>query len=163
MTKIGLISDTHSYLNPKVLEYFKDVDLIWHAGDIGKMDVFYALDELKPTRAVYGNIDDAAARRMFKETEIFMCEGVKVMIRHISGYPGRYNRITKNIIADEKPKLVIAGHSHITKVIYDKELEHLHMNPGAAGKVGIQKINTILRFAIDGENMKDLEVIEFDR
>ncbi len=163
MKRIGIISDTHSYFYPKIKEHFAEVDLIWHAGDIGDMEVFYQLDDIAPTRAVWGNIDHSLARRMLNENEIFMCEDVKVMIRHIAGYPGRYNLTTKELIEAEKPDLVVVGHSHILKVIYDKELKHLHINPGAAGKVGLHKICTLIRLTIDGKDMKDLEVIEFSR
>jgi len=163
MTKVGLISDTHSYFNPKVKDYFKSVDVIWHAGDIGKLQVTEALEAIAPTRAVWGNIDMIGIRKTFEEEEIFECEGVKVLMLHIAGYPGRYNKRTYHLCKKHQPDLVICGHSHILKVLRDHHLNHLHINPGAAGKVGIHKVCTVMRLEIDGIKIQNLEVIEFDR
>ena len=160
MKKIGLISDTHSYLDEKVFEHFKDVDEIWHGGDFGNAAIADALKAFKPLRGVYGNIDDYDISGEFPEELIFMSEDVKVFIKHIGGYPGRYAPGVKNTIIKEKPQLFISGHSHILKIMYDDKLQCLHINPGAAGKQGWHKMRTIIRLVIDGENMKDCEVIE---
>ncbi len=163
MKKIGLISDTHSYFNPKVNEYFNQVDEIWHAGDIGKLQVLDALNNIAPTKAVWGNIDMPGVRKQLEEEEIFKCEEVKVLMLHIAGYPGRYNKRTYHLCKKHQPDLVICGHSHILKVMRDHHLNHLHINPGAAGKVGIHKKCTVIRFEIDGIKIQNLEVIEFER
>ncbi|KAA9037675.1 metallophosphoesterase family protein [Ginsengibacter hankyongi] len=162
MTKIGLISDTHNFLDPSVLEHFKDCDEIWHAGDFGTSVIADQLKSLKPLRGVYGNIDGYDIRSVYPEQLVFMCEGVKVMMRHIGGYPPRYNAETKKEILIHHPQLFISGHSHILKIMYDEKLSCLHMNPGAAGKQGWHKIKTIIRFAIDGKDIKDCEVIELN-
>jgi len=163
MKQIGLISDTHSLYYPKIDEHFKDVDEIWHAGDIGDLKVMERLNKIAPSKAVYGNIDDPDIREIYPENLIFECEEVKVLIRHICNYPGRYTRKTIDLIKKHKPDLVITGHSHILKVMYDKNLEHLHINPGAAGLAGFHKVCTLIRLKFDGAEMKDLEVIEFDK
>lgn len=161
MTRIGLISDTHSYLDDTVSEHFKNCDEIWHAGDFGSMDVINQLVALnKPLRGVYGNIDDASIRALYPEDLFFPCEKVNVFIRHIAGYPGRYAPGVKDKIIKNKCGLFISGHSHILKVMYDDKLQCLHMNPGAAGKQGWHKVKTIIRLAIDEKEMKDCEVIE---
>ena len=160
MTRIGLISDTHSFLDEKVFEHFQNCDEIWHAGDFGEEDLAKKLKEKKSLRGVYGNIDGQDIRSEFPEQLVFMCEEVKVMMRHIGGYPPRYNPETKKEILLHQPQLFISGHSHILKVMYDDKLQCLHMNPGAAGKHGWHKTRTIIRFVIDGKNMKDCEVIE---
>lgn len=160
MKKIGLISDTHSFIDSKVYKYFANCDEIWHAGDIGNTQTADELSAFKPLRAVYGNIDGHELRSMFPEVQLFYCEKVKVMMIHIAGYPTRYKATVKNLIMREKPQLVICGHSHILKVIYDKQLNHLHINPGAAGFHGFHKVKTLVRFTIDHQNIKDLEVIE---
>ena len=163
MIKILLLSDTHAYIDDKILKYVKQADEVWHAGDIGDLKVTDAIKALKPIKAVYGNIDDAKARLEFPEHNRFMCEGVDVWITHIGGYPNRYNiRVRKDIIKNP-PKLFISGHSHILKVMPDKKLNLLHMNPGAVGKYGLHKTRTMLRFVIDGDTIKDLEVIEFNK
>ncbi|HRV56412.1 MAG TPA: metallophosphoesterase family protein, partial [Mangrovimonas sp.] len=138
MTKILLLSDTHSYIDEAILKYVKLADEVWHAGDIGNLDVTDAIKSLKPLRAVYGNIDDVKARAEFPENNRFMCEEVDVWITHIGGYPGRYNLRIRNQIVQNPPKLFICGHSHILKVMNDKQLNLLHMNPGAVGKHGFQ-------------------------
>lgn len=160
MTKIGLISDTHGYLDPKVFKYFEAVDEIWHAGDIGTEEVSDQLAAFKPYKAVYGNIDGGKLRVMHPLNLVFMCEDVKVFITHIGGSPGRYNMEARKIIESEKPKLFICGHSHILKVQFDPKYQTLYMNPGAAGIHGFHKVKTLLRFTIDRDKIKDLEVIE---
>ena len=160
MTKIGLISDTHGYLDEAVFDHFNNCDEIWHGGDFGEGDIVKRLKDKKELKGVYGNIDGADIRAEFPEQLVFMCEGVKVMMRHIGGYPPRYNPETKKELLIHQPQLFISGHSHILKVMYDDKLQCLHMNPGAAGKQGWHKVRTIIRFVIDGGNMKDCEVIE---
>jgi len=163
MKKIGLISDTHSYLDEKVFEHFKDVNEIWHAGDFGNATIADALKAFKPLRGVYGNIDGYDISGEFPEALIFMCEEVKVFIKHIGGYPGRYEPGVKNTIIKEKPQLFISGHSHILKVMYDDKLECLHINPGAAGLQGWHKVKTLVRFVIDGNQIKNCEIIELGK
>ncbi len=160
MTRIGLLSDTHSFFDPKFKELFAECDEIWHAGDIGDIKVLDEMKDFKPTRAVYGNIDDAVIRRCLNEHERFQCEGVDVWITHIGGYPGKYDRRVKHELFKNPPKLFIAGHSHILKVIYDDQLNLLHINPGAAGRSGFHAVRTAIRFVIDKGDIKDLEVIE---
>ena len=163
MTKILLLSDTHGYMDDVILKYVKQADEVWHAGDIGNLEVTDAIKALKPLRAVYGNIDDAKARAEFPEDNRFMCEGVDVWITHIGGYPGKYNLRIRNQIYQNPPKLFICGHSHILKVMNDKQLNLLHMNPGAVGKHGFQKVRTMLRFTIDENKIGNLEIIEFPK
>ena len=163
MTKILLLSDTHSYMGEEILKHVKQADEVWHAGDIGDLKVTDAIKRLKPLRAVYGNIDNAEARLEFPEHLTFRCEGVKVWITHIGGYPGRYAPAVRDMIKIHTPNLFICGHSHILKVMNDKKLNLLHMNPGAAGTYGIQKVRTLLRFEISGEKIQNLEVIEFKK
>ena len=163
MKRIGLLSDTHSYLDPAIFKHFKECDEIWHAGDIGALEVFDRLKEFKPLRAVYGNIDAAIIRRVCPLHQRFMCEEVDVWITHIGGYPKRYAPNIREAIKINPPQLFISGHSHILKVMHDKELGLLHMNPGAVGKHGFHQIKTMLRFTIDGKKIKDLEVIELGK
>lgn len=160
MTRIGLISDTHHYLDEHIFEHFKDCDEIWHAGDFGSDDLAKRLQEKKSLKGVYGNIDGQDIRTEFPEQLVFMCEDVKVMMRHIGGYPPKYNPKTKKELLIHRPQLLISGHSHILKIMYDDKLDCLYMNPGAAGKQGWHKVRTIIRFTIDGKEMKDAEVIE---
>ena len=160
MTRIGLISDTHNYLDETVAEHFKTCGEIWHAGDFGTSLIADQLKAFKPLRAVYGNIDGNDIRIIYPEQLVFMCEEVKVMIRHIGGYPPAYNPETKKELLIHQPQLFISGHSHILKVMYDDKINCLHMNPGAAGKQGWHKVRTLIRFTIDGKEMKDCEVIE---
>lgn len=163
MKKILLLSDTHGYMGPEIIKYVNQADEVWHAGDIGDLQVTDDIKKLKPLRAVYGNIDDDKARKEFPEHNRFMCEDVDVWITHIGGYPNRYDIRVRNDIKKNPPKLFICGHSHILKVISDKKLGLLHMNPGAVGKHGFHKVRTMLRFVIDGNDIRDLEVIEFKR
>lgn len=163
MTRILLLSDTHSHIDDSILKYAKQVDEIWHAGDIGDLMVTDALKSLKPLRAVYGNIDNDKIQLEFPENQRFLCEKVDVWMTHIGGYPPKYNRRTRDEIRKNPPKLFICGHSHILKVMNDKALGVLHMNPGACGKHGFHQVRTMLRFKIDGATIKDLEVIELGK
>jgi len=163
MKKIGLLSDTHSYLHPKIFEYFLECDEIWHVGDVGNASIIDELAKFKPVRAVYGNIDGQEIRKICPKNQRFNCEEVDVWITHIGGYPNRYSSDVRELIKKKPPKLFISGHSHILKVMYDKKLNLLHMNPGAAGKYGVHKLITMLRFSIDGKDIKDLEVIELPK
>lgn len=158
--KIGLISDTHSYLDDAVFKYFEDCDEIWHAGDFGSLDVIEKLRAFKPLRGVYGNIDDKSIQLQYPENLRFKCEDVDVWITHIGGYPGKYSPLVKPEILNNPPKLFITGHSHILKVQYDQKLKLLHINPGAAGKQGWHKVRTIIRFEINSYKIENLEVIE---
>ena len=163
MTRIGLISDTHGFLDEAVFDHFNNCDEIWHGGDFGDESVANKLKELKPLKGVYGNIDGNDIRTVYPEQLVFYCEDVKVMIRHIGGAPPKYNPETRKELQIHQPNLFIAGHSHILKVMYDDKISCLHMNPGAAGKQGWHKVRTIIRFVIDGNNMKDCEVIELGK
>ncbi|NER15314.1 YfcE family phosphodiesterase [Leptobacterium flavescens] len=162
MTRILLLSDTHSHIDERILKYAQQADEVWHAGDIGDLAVTDAIKELKPLRAVFGNIDNDKARMEFPENNRFFCEEVDVWITHIGGYPGKYNIRVREEIRKNPPKLFICGHSHILKVQFDKKLNLLHMNPGAAGKHGFHKVRTMLRFVIDKDQIKDLEIIELE-
>lgn len=160
MTKILLLSDTHSHLDEKILKYVHWADEVWHAGDIGDLKVTDELKKLKPLRAVYGNIDDHVARMEFPLNNRFFCENVAVLITHIGGYPGKYSQAIRAELQSNPPKLFICGHSHILKVQFDKNLNLLHMNPGACGLYGFHQIRTMLRFEIDGDKIQNLEIIE---
>ena len=163
MTHIGVLSDTHGLLDKRIFEHFKDVDEIWHAGDIGSAEVLQKLREFKPTRAVFGNMDSGDVRYSLSEFYRFQVEEVKVLMTHIGGYPGHYNPWLIPMFRKEPPDLFVCGHSHILKVQYDPVFKFLTMNPGAAGKQGWQPCQTLLRFCIDGKEIKDLEVIELER
>ena len=163
MTKIGLLSDTHNYLDEAIFKHFEQCDEIWHAGDFGTIDIANKLRAFKPLKGVYGNIDGYDVRSEFPEQLLFQCEGVKVLMKHIGGYPGRYAPGVKNVIIAQQPQLFISGHSHILKIMYDDKLHCLHMNPGAAGVHGWHKVRTLVRFAIDGEDIKNCEVIELGK
>ena len=163
MKQIVLISDTHHTLDERFFSHFKKADEIWHAGDIGDLSVTDKLKDFAYLRAVWGNIDNKTIRTEFKENLYFKCEEVNVIMTHIGGYPGKYEKKTLSIIEQAKPDLFISGHSHILKVMYDKKHELLHMNPGAIGDYGIHKVKTILCFTIDGKEIKDLRVVEFPR
>jgi putative phosphoesterase len=160
MKKILLLSDTHSHIDDTILKYVKLADEVWHAGDIGDLKVTDTIKKLKPLRAVFGNIDNHEARLEFPLNNRFLCEGVDVLMTHIGGYPGKYSPAIREEITKNPPKLFICGHSHILKVIFDKKLNCLHMNPGAAGVSGFHQKRTMLRFEIDGEKIQSLEVIE---
>ena len=163
MKKILLLSDTHGYMGEDILKHTRSCDEVWHAGDIGDLAVTDAIKKLKPLRAVYGNIDGAEARSEFPLHQKFEIEGIEVWITHIGGYPNRYSKNIREEIKDECPDLFISGHSHILKVMQDRKLNLLHMNPGAIGKHGFHKVRTMLRFCIANEKIKQLEVIEFKR
>jgi len=160
MRRIGLISDTHGYLDNQIKRLLGEVDEIWHAGDIGDPSVTDQLAEIKPLRAVYGNIDGEKLRTQFPLDNRFSCEEADVWITHIAGYPGKYNQRVRQILQVNPPDLMICGHSHILKVMPDKKYRHLHMNPGAAGRHGFHKVRTLLRFTVEGKNFSDLEVVE---
>jgi putative phosphoesterase len=160
MKKILLLSDTHSHIDDTILKYVKLADEVWHAGDIGDLKVTDTIKKLKPLRAVFGNIDNHEARLEFPLNNRFLCEGVDVLITHIGGYPGKYSSAIREEISQNPPKLFICGHSHILKVMFDKKLNCLHMNPGAAGISGFHQKRTMLRFEIDGDKIQSLEVIE---
>ncbi len=163
MTKILLLSDTHGHMDDTILKYASQADEIWHAGDIGSLNVTDQLQAIKPLRGVYGNIDDHIIQKEFPENNRFFCEDVDVWITHIGGYPTKYNIRVREDIQRKPPKLFICGHSHILKVMNDKKLGLLHMNPGACGKHGFHHVRTMLRFVIDGEKISDLEVIEIGK
>ena len=163
MTKIGLLSDTHGWLNPSIYDFFKDCDEIWHAGDIGSDDVAIELSAFKKLRAVYGNIDDWEIRANYPQFQIFKVEDVKVVMTHIGGYPNAYAPGIRQMLLEERPDIFISGHSHILKVMRDPKLNLLHLNPGAAGMKGFHKKVTMLRFQIDGKEATNLEIYEADR
>lgn len=160
MKKILLLSDTHSFIDEQILKFVQQADEVWHAGDIGDLSVTDQIKALKPLRAVFGNIDNANARMSFPLDEKFSVENVSVWMTHIGGYPNKYNLRIKDEIQKNPPKIFISGHSHILKVQYDKKLQLLHMNPGAAGKHGFHKIRTMLRFELENGEIKNLEIIE---
>jgi putative phosphoesterase len=160
MKKIGLMSDTHSYLDETLLTHFQHCDEIWHAGDIGNPLVADRLEAFKPFRAVFGNIDGQEIRRRYPENLRFECVGLDVLITHIGGYPGKYNQRVRPIIQSDPPGLFICGHSHILKVMHDKQLGILHLNPGASGKEGFHRMRTAMRFEIENGKVQKLEVIE---
>ena len=163
MIRIGLISDTHGFLDENVFTHFDRCDEIWHAGDFGDSTISNRLKEKKIVKGVYGNIDGLDIRTEFPEQLVFMCEEVKVMMRHIGGSPPSYNPETRKQLTLHKPQLFISGHSHILKVMYDEKIGCLHMNPGAAGRHGWHKVRTLIRFVVDGKNMKDCEVVELGK
>lgn len=163
MTKILLLSDTHSHIDDAILKHVRWADEVWHAGDIGSLGVTDAIEKIKPLRGVHGNIDNHIIQKEFPENNRFFCEGVDVWITHIGGYPPKYNVRTRDIIKENPPKLFICGHSHILKVMMDKKLGVLHMNPGACGKHGFHQVRTMLRFVIDGTEIKDLVVVELGK
>ena len=160
MKKILLLSDTHGYIDQKIIKYINNSDEVWHAGDIGSANVADEISKLKPLRGVYGNIDGQELRRQFPLNQIFSCQEVKVVMTHIGGYPGNYNPEVKKLILEEKPQLYICGHSHILKVIQDRKNNLLHMNPGASGIQGFHKLRTLLRFELNQGKIKNLEAVE---
>jgi putative phosphoesterase len=165
MTRIGLIADTHGFLDANVFTHLKNCDEVWHAGDFGNNELAKQLASQSglPLKGVYGNIDGNDIRTIYPEQLVFMCEGVKVMMRHIGGSPPRYNPETRKELSLHKPQLFISGHSHILKVMYDPAIACLHMNPGAAGNQGWHKVRTIITFVVDGKDMKDCNVIELGK
>ena len=163
MKKIGLLSDTHGFVDPKIYEYFKEVDEIWHAGDVGTIEVIDQLREYKPVRCVYGNIDGQDVRSEFDMYLEFMCENVKVLMTHIAGKPGRYQNNIQDKIRENKPDLFVCGHSHILLITKDEKLKTLWMNPGSCGNKGFHQVKTILRFSISNEKIHDLEAIELGK
>jgi len=163
LVRILLLSDTHSFIDDQILKFIKQADEVWHAGDIGDLQVTDTIKELRPIRAVYGNIDNVQIRSEFPLDNEFTIEGVKVYMTHIGGYPPKYNSRTQEKLKINTPDLFICGHSHILKVMPDKKLDVLHMNPGAAGKHGFHSIRTMLRFTIDNKEIKNLEVIELGK
>ena len=160
MKRIGILSDTHGLWDNRYASHFKDCDEIWHAGDIGDYAIIERLAEIAPVKAVSGNIDHRMVKRMCKELEIFNIEDIKVLLTHIGGYPGKWSPGMKKILKEEHIDLMVDGHSHLLKIIFDKELGLLHINPGAAGNQGWQKVRTLVRLTIDGHNMRDCEIIE---
>ena len=160
MQRIALLSDTHNYLDPKIFKYLETCDQIWHAGDIGTISITDELSKTKPVIAVYGNIDGQDIRQIHPKEQRFMCENVNVFMTHIGGYPNHYSPDALTEIKKKSPKLFICGHSHILKVMFDEKYKLLHINPGAAGIHGFHKIKTLVRFTIDDDKIKDLEVIE---
>ena len=160
MTRIGLLSDTHGWWDDRYLQYFEPCDEIWHAGDIGSLEVAQRLADFRPLRAVYGNIDGQELRRLFPQTLRFTVDGAEVVMKHIGGYPGRYDPSVAGSLLARPPKLFVSGHSHILKVKYDKTLGLLHINPGAAGRQGFHTVRTLVRFCINQGQFSDLEVIE---
>ena len=163
MQRIALLSDTHNYLDPAIHEYFDSCDQIWHAGDIGTIAICEELRKHKPLIAVYGNIDGQDIRKEYPKVQRFFCEGVDVLMTHIGGTPSKYNPEARSLIQVKPPQLFICGHSHILKVMYDEKFKLLYMNPGAAGMQGFHQVKTLLRFTIDKQNIKDLEVVELGK
>lgn len=160
MKRIGILSDTHGMWDDRYALHFKDCDEIWHAGDIGDYAIIERLRETAPVRAVSGNIDHGMVRRKCPETDIFTIEGVRVLLTHIGGYPGKWSPGMKRQLKEERIKLMVDGHSHLLKIIFDNELDLLHINPGAAGNQGWQRVRTLVRTTIDGTEMRDCEIIE---
>ena len=163
MKKILLLSDTHGHLDDKIVKYVNEADEVWHAGDIGKKEIINYLKEIKPLKAVFGNIDDKEIRLITKEFLYFNYEKNKILITHIAGYPGKYNKNVNRLISIYEPNILVCGHSHILKVMYDKKNNHLHLNPGAAGISGFHNIRTMLRFKLDSDKIKELEIIELGK
>lgn len=163
MKRIGLLSDTHSFVDERMFLYLKSCDEIWHAGDIGSPEVADRMEAFRPLRAVYGNIDGKELRARFPEDLRFECEGVDVFITHIGGYPGKYHPRIRQMLSEQPPQLFICGHSHILKVIPDKSLGLLHINPGACGNEGFHKMKTLVRFTLESGRIKDLEVVELGK
>jgi uncharacterized protein len=163
MTRIGLISDTHGFLDEQVFQYFENCDEIWHAGDFGTLELAEKLSSFKPLKGVYGNIDGPELRSVYPGHISFTCEGVQVLMTHIGGYPPKYNRESKPLIQKNKPSLFICGHSHILKVIYDDKIKCLHINPGAAGREGWHDLRTIIRFSINLTEITDCEIVKLGK
>lgn len=160
MTKIGLLSDTHGWLDDAIFEHFEDCDEIWHAGDFGSRELITQLSDFKPLRGVFGNIDDGFIRREMPEQLAFHCEEVGVCMQHIGGYPARYAPGVRQWLQLQQPQIFISGHSHILKIQFDQSLQCLHLNPGAAGRHGWHQVRTILRFQIHEKTIEKMEIIE---
>lgn len=160
MRRIGILSDTHGFWDDRYLTHFAECDEIWHAGDIGSEVLIEQLEKFRPVRAVYGNIDGGLLRHKYSETLRFKIEDCEVLMKHIGGYPGRYDASVRKSLYERPPQLFVSGHSHILKVMFDKSLGCLHINPGAAGRQGWQRVRTLVKVTIDGNKFKDLEVIE---
>lgn len=164
MLKVGLISDTHSWLDPEVFKYFADCDEIWHMGDIGSVQIIEQLQELKPLKAVFGNIDDANIRHLLPEDLIFEAEGLKVLITHIGSIPPKYSGRIQKLLKIHSPDLFLCGHSHILRVIKDREKFNLaYINPGAAGRHGFHHVRTIMRMTLENRKITHLEAIELGK
>ena len=163
MKRIGILSDTHGFLHPGIAEKLSQCDEIWHAGDAGSIYILEKISSLAPLKAVYGNIDGTEVRSKYPEIQEFNTEGFDVFMTHIGGYPGKYATGIKQLLQQKNPSIMVAGHSHILKIIYDKHLNLLHINPGAAGKTGLHKVITKVRITLDEGNISDSEVIEFPR
>ena len=163
MKKILLLSDSHSYIDDRILDYASQADEIWHCGDFGNPEVIEKLKKITTLRGVYGNIDGEKVRKIFPEVSRFTIENVEVLMIHIGGYPGKYSPLTKKEIAEKAPNLFISGHSHILKAMYDQKNNLLHLNPGACGKEGWHKTRTMMRFEINGDKIENLEVIELGK
>jgi len=163
LKKILLISDTHGYIDKKILKYCQLADEVWHAGDVGDIKIIHQIKKLKPLRGVYGNIDNNEIRKELTKDCIFICEKMKVWITHIGGYPSRYKKRVNDLLKTKNIDLLIFGHSHILKIIYDKKNELLHINPGAIGRHGFHKKRTMVRFEINKKTIENIEIIEFDR
>ncbi|MDR2040576.1 MAG: metallophosphatase family protein [Bacteroidales bacterium] len=163
MVKIGILSDTHGFIEPRLFDFFSSCDMLFHAGDIGNMETADALAAFKPLIAVHGNIDGQDVRAVYPEMQKMRCEEVKILMVHIGGYPGRYDRKIYPVLKAHPPQLFITGHSHILKVMYDRSLHFLHINPGAIGNSGIHQVKTAIRLTIDKDNMKDMEILELPR
>ena len=161
--KILLLSDSHSYIDDRILDYAKNADEIWHCGDFGNLEVIEKLEKIKPLRGVYGNIDGTEIRKIFPEVSRFTVENVEVLMIHIGGYPGKYTPLAKAEIEAKRPQLFISGHSHILKTMYDQKNKLLHLNPGAVGKVGWHQMRTMMRFEINGDQIENLEIIELGK
>lgn len=163
MKKIGLLSDTHGMFDEKLYKFFEDVDEIWHAGDFGTIETADLIASFKPLTGVYGNADGGALRVEFPKWKTIECEGMTAMMTHIGGYPNRYEKGVREILIENKPRIFISGHSHILKVIYDKNLDILHINPGAAGNFGFHAVRTAVRFVIDGQSIENMEIGEWPK
>ena len=163
MKIIGLISDTHGYLHPGIIAKLQKCDEIWHAGDVGSLSIIEQLHSIAPLKAVFGNIDDQEVRLSIPKNQVFTCEGLKIFMTHIGGYPGKYAQSIQKELTKEMPGIMVAGHSHILKVMYDKKNDLLYINPGAAGISGMHNVITMIRFTLDKGNISNMEVIEFPR
>ena len=160
MKRIGILSDTHGYWDDRYAQYFGECDEIWHAGDFGSSEVADRLAAVCPLRGVYGNIDGGDLRRRFAERCRFKCEEVDVLLKHIGGWPGHYDASVRGSLLARPPQLFVAGHSHILRVMHDRALDCLYVNPGAAGRAGFHKVRTLVRLTVDGREVRDLEVVE---